>query len=112
VPAIAPVSQQVREAFTREFLPATENATYLLASARYFEARYAVMRNVDNFAVAEDFSLGPAALARVRWAEPTLRNTRRYPSSRCQPASRSSSRTISSASEAPRPFDSIQTALS
>lgn len=72
------VSAELRDAYTREFLPLSENATYLLSSVSYFEARYAVMQNLDSFALSEDVRLGPTALALVRWAEPTFANTVRY----------------------------------
>lgn len=52
----------------QKFLPHSEAATYLGASVNRYEARYVVLRNINSFALSEDFRLGPTATAALRYA--------------------------------------------
>ncbi len=61
-----------RDWLNDNFLPRSEAATYLGASLSRYEARYVVLRNMDSFALSEDFRLGPSMVAAVRYAPPAL----------------------------------------
>ncbi|MDP2271568.1 MAG: hypothetical protein Q8N23_08350 [Archangium sp.] len=52
------------------YLPRSENVTYVTAYARAFPADYRVLRNIDTFEISEDFQLGWVAQGGVRWAFP------------------------------------------
>ena len=54
----------------RNYLPRSENATYLTAWARAFPADFKVLRNIDTFELSEDFQIGWVAQGGVRWAFP------------------------------------------
>ena len=49
-------------------LPRSENATYVLAYARVWDTRYEVMRDVDSYALSEDFQVGHYLTATARYA--------------------------------------------
>ena len=55
---------------TANYLPRSENVTYLMAYARAFPSNFRVLRNIDTFALSEDFQLGWLAQGGVRWAVP------------------------------------------
>jgi hypothetical protein len=55
---------------TANYLPRSENVTYLTAYARAFPADYKVLRNIDTFELSEDFQIGWVAQGGARWAFP------------------------------------------
>lgn len=55
---------------TTNYLPRSENVTYLMAYARAFPSDFKVLRNIDTFELSEDFQLGWVAQGGVRWAFP------------------------------------------
>jgi hypothetical protein len=57
-----------RDVIAAEFLPRSEDATFLYASYRTFLARFRTLRNVAKFAVTEDFQVGHDVRFLVRWA--------------------------------------------
>lgn len=52
------------------YLPRSENVTYVSAYARAFPSDFKVLRNIDTFELSEDFQLGWLAQGGVRWAFP------------------------------------------
>jgi hypothetical protein len=72
----APESSALDEAqrtWLREnHLPRSEDATYVLAYARVWEARYEVLRDVDSYALSEDFQVGHYVTATARYAPALL----------------------------------------
>ncbi|HZH04341.1 MAG TPA: hypothetical protein VEY30_11185, partial [Myxococcaceae bacterium] len=69
-----PVSlpEERRTWLIQNFLPRSESATYLGASLTRYEARYVVLRNLDTFALSEDYRLGYSAVAALRYAPPLV----------------------------------------
>ncbi|RKH53185.1 hypothetical protein D7V93_27090 [Corallococcus llansteffanensis] len=71
-----PVASQLSDAqadwFRRNYLPRAEDAGYANFSLSAFEARYAVLRNVDSYTLSEDFQLGHSVLATLRYAPPVF----------------------------------------
>jgi surface antigen Omp85-like protein len=64
---------EARRAWLRDtLLPRSEDATYVLAYARVWETRYEVMRDVDSYALSEDFQVGPYVTATARYAPALL----------------------------------------
>ena len=62
-----------RADYLREhFLPLSEDALYVTASARSYEARYVTLRDVNTYALSEDFQVGHSALLSARYAPPVL----------------------------------------
>jgi len=61
-----------REWLRENHLPRGEDATYVLAYARAWETRYEVMRDVDSYALSEDFQVGPSVTASARYAPALL----------------------------------------
>nr|WP_228530660.1 MULTISPECIES: BamA/TamA family outer membrane protein [Myxococcaceae] len=58
--------------FRVHYLPRSEDAVYLTGSVRSYEARYVTLRDVDTYALSEDFQLGHSALVTARYAPPVL----------------------------------------
>ncbi len=52
------------------YLPRSENVTYLSGFFRAFPSDFKVLRNIDTYELSEDFQLGWLAQAGVRWALP------------------------------------------
>lgn len=52
------------------YLPRSENVTYLMGYVRAFPSTFKVLRNIDTFELSEDFQLGWVAQGGVRWAIP------------------------------------------
>ncbi len=52
------------------YLPRSENVTYLSAYVRAFPSDFRVLRNIDTFELSEDFQLGWVAQGGARWAFP------------------------------------------
>ncbi|MGQ0507092.1 MAG: BamA/TamA family outer membrane protein [Myxococcaceae bacterium] len=78
----APLTQGLDEA-QRAFLeanalPRSENAVYVALMVQLFEARFAVLRDRDSFALSEDYQLGHSLFFRVRWAEPAWGSPTRF----------------------------------
>jgi hypothetical protein len=64
---------EARRAWLRDtHLPRSEDATYVLAYARFWETRYEVMRDVDSYALSEDFQVGHYLTATARYAPALL----------------------------------------
>lgn len=64
---------EARRAWLRTtYLPRAEDATYVLGYARFWETRYEVMRDVDSYALSEDFQVGPYLTATARYAPALL----------------------------------------
>jgi hypothetical protein len=59
-------------------LPYSETASYLVASVGSFEAHYAVIRDIDTFALSEDVQLGYSTAATVRWSNPAWGSPSRF----------------------------------
>lgn len=72
----APKSSMLDEAQTAWFeatkLPHSEDAGYATATLQAYEARYEVLRDVDSFALSEDFQMGPLVSATLRYAPPVF----------------------------------------
>ncbi len=64
--------------FVRNYLPRSESARYFTAQVKAYQARYQVMRDLDAFALSEDFQLGYSTLFQVRWAEPAWSSPTRF----------------------------------
>jgi outer membrane protein assembly factor BamA len=58
--------------FRRNYLPRAEDAGYASLSLRAFEARYEVLRDVDSYALSEDFQMGHSVSATLRYAPPVF----------------------------------------
>jgi hypothetical protein len=52
------------------YLPRSENATYVSAYVRAFPSNFRVLHNIDTFELSEDFQLGWVAQGGARWAFP------------------------------------------
>lgn len=52
------------------YLPRSENVTYVSAFARAFPSDFKVLKNIDTFELSEDFQIGWVAQAGARWAFP------------------------------------------
>jgi outer membrane protein assembly factor BamA len=53
-------------------VPREEDAGYASLSLRAFEARYDVLRDVDSYALSEDFQMGHSVSATLRYAPPVF----------------------------------------
>lgn len=54
--------------FQANYAPRSENASYLTAAFDLFESNYIVLRDIDVFALSEDYQLGHRVSGTVRWA--------------------------------------------
>lgn len=64
---------EARRTWLRDtLLPRSEDATYVLAYARAYEARYEVMRDVDSYALSEDYQVGHYVTLTARYAPQLL----------------------------------------
>jgi hypothetical protein len=65
--------EESRRAWLRDtYLPRSEDATFLTASVRAWEGRFEVLRDVDSYALSEDFQVGHSLGATLRYAPPLL----------------------------------------
>jgi outer membrane protein assembly factor BamA len=71
-PAASMLSDAQLDWFRRNYLPRAEDAGYASLSLRAFEARYEVLRDVDSYALSEDFQMGHSASVTVRYAPPVF----------------------------------------
>jgi hypothetical protein len=62
------LTEPQREWLRDTLLPRSEDATYVLGYARFWDTRYEVMRDVDSYALSEDFQVGPYVVALARYA--------------------------------------------
>lgn len=69
-PADAP--QRVRDSFTNLYMPRSEDASGPYLSVSSFESRFVRLQNIETFALSEDFRLGYAVTATLRYATPLL----------------------------------------
>lgn len=67
-PASSGLSEEQRAWFLAHRVPRSEDALFAIGILRFFEPRFEVLRNVDTFALSEDFQLGPWLRAEVRLA--------------------------------------------
>ncbi|MCP3102916.1 BamA/TamA family outer membrane protein [Myxococcus sp. K15C18031901] len=58
--------------FRRNYLPRAEDAGYASLFLRAFEARYEVLRDVDSYALSEDYQMGHWLSATLRYAPPVF----------------------------------------
>lgn len=77
-PPDADLTQDQRDWLAARYLPRSESAVYLSASALFFEANYRVLHNVSTFALSEDYQLGHRVLLTARWADPFLLSPQRF----------------------------------
>jgi hypothetical protein len=77
-PAEAPLDAGQRAWLRDNLLPRSEDAAYGLLSLSAFEARYQVMRDVDSYALSEDYQLGHSVFASVRYAPPVFSSAAHY----------------------------------
>ncbi|WP_224247407.1 BamA/TamA family outer membrane protein [Hyalangium gracile] len=77
-PLAAPLDDAQREWLKANHLPRSENAVYTSLSLSAFEARYEVLREVDSYALSEDFQIGHSTLATVRYAPPAFSSAAHY----------------------------------
>ncbi|MBZ4421085.1 BamA/TamA family outer membrane protein [Myxococcus sp. RHST-1-4] len=71
-PAASLLSPEQEDWFRENYLPRAEDAGYVSLSLRAFEARYEVMRDVDSYALSEDFQMGHSVSATLRYAPPVF----------------------------------------
>ena len=62
----------VSQWFVSNWLPRSEDATYLYGLLSFFKADYRVLKDIDEFALSEDFQVGPRARLGFKWAVPTF----------------------------------------
>jgi hypothetical protein len=67
-PAASMLSPEQRDWFRRNYLPRAEDAGYASLSLRAFEGRFDVLRDVDSYALSEDYQMGHSVLATLRYA--------------------------------------------
>jgi hypothetical protein len=77
-PADAPLDDAQREWLKATHLPRSEDAIYASLSLSAYEARYEVMRNVDSYALSEDFQIGHSVVASARYAPPAFASAAHY----------------------------------
>lgn len=59
-------------------LPRSETASFLTGQASFFQARYAVLKDLATYQLSEDYQLGPSVLFVARWAERFLLSPLRF----------------------------------
>jgi hypothetical protein len=77
-PADAPLDDAQRAWLKATHLPRSEEAVYASLSLSAYEARYEVMRDVDSYALSEDFQIGHSVVASVRYAPPAFASAAHY----------------------------------
>ncbi|MFT3841301.1 MAG: hypothetical protein QM723_30195 [Myxococcaceae bacterium] len=71
-PKETPLDPTVKTWFKNNWLPRSEDATYLYGLLTLFKADYRVLRDIDEFALSEDFQIGPRLITGFKWAIPTF----------------------------------------
>lgn len=69
-PAESALDDEQSAWFTSRYLPRSEDAVYVQATARAYEARYQVLHDMQTFALSEDYQLGYSGVVSARWADP------------------------------------------
>ncbi|MFZ5470946.1 MAG: hypothetical protein ACOZIN_16080 [Myxococcota bacterium] len=64
--------------FASEYLPRSEDASFLQASVAAYVPDYRVLRDVDTFELSEDVQVGPSAYLAARWAHPAFFSPSRF----------------------------------
>ncbi len=59
-------------------LPVSEDVMYTTAIVEAFQAEYRVLKDMETFAVSEDYQLGYSTRAIVRWSTPALFSSKRF----------------------------------
>jgi hypothetical protein len=77
-PPSAPLSDDQRAFLEATAVPRSEDAVYLYAELKFYEARYRVVHDVDTFSLSEDVRLGFRAVAQARWANPAFFSPSRF----------------------------------
>lgn len=77
-PASSMLTGDQQDWFRRNYLPREEDAGYASVSLRAFDARYEVLRDVDSYALSEDFQLGHSLSATLRYAPPVFGEASHY----------------------------------
>lgn len=77
-PPESPLTDDQRAWLAAAYLPLSEDAAFLSASVRAYEATYRVLRDIQTFALAEDYQLGHLATATVRFAHPAFLSPARF----------------------------------
>jgi len=77
-PPSAPLDDAQREWLKANHLPRSEDAVYASLSLSAYNARYEVMRDVDAYALSEDFQIGHSVLTSVRYAPPVFASAAHY----------------------------------
>ena len=77
-PPEAPLDEAQREWLRANHLPRSEEAVYASLSLSAFDARYEVMRDVNAYALSEDFQMGHSVLTTVRYAPPVFASVAHY----------------------------------
>jgi hypothetical protein len=77
-PAGEALSDAQREWLKATRLPRSEQAIYGSLSLSAYEARYEVMRDVDSYALSEDFQVGHSVVASVRYAPAAFASAAHY----------------------------------
>lgn len=77
-PLSAPLDHAQREWLRVNLLPRSEEAVYASLSLSAYDARYEVLRDVDAYALSEDFQVGHSVLTAVRYAPPAFPGAAHY----------------------------------
>jgi len=77
-PQEASLDDAQREWLKANHLPRSEDAVYAALSLSAYDARYEVMRDVDVYALSEDFQIGHSVLGSVRYAPPVFTSAAHY----------------------------------
>ncbi|MBL8958135.1 MAG: BamA/TamA family outer membrane protein [Myxococcaceae bacterium] len=73
-PSEPPLQPDVDQWFTSTWLPRSEDAVYLYASATLFRARYEKRHDIETYGLTEDFQSGLRLIAAVKYAPPLTAN--------------------------------------
>jgi hypothetical protein len=77
-PRDAPLDEAQRAWLKENQLPRSEDAVYGAVSLASYEARYEVMRDVDAYALSEDYQVGHSVVASLRYAPPAFASAAHY----------------------------------
>jgi hypothetical protein len=77
-PRNAPLDDAQRAWLRENQLPRSEDAVYGALSLSAHEARYEVMRDVDAYALSEDYQVGHSLVASLRYAPPAFASAAHY----------------------------------
>lgn len=64
--------------FTANYLPRSENATFVEGVATAFTNEFRILKNLDTYQLSEDYQLGFRATAGARWAFPSPLTTQQF----------------------------------